>query len=62
MQYMVFEYDRYARSGGLADCQETFATYQEAITYCKNSNYEYYQIFDRLSGAILNDSIFDPVK
>ncbi|WP_286803322.1 MULTISPECIES: hypothetical protein [Sphingobacterium] len=50
-RYLLFVYDKYYPSGGLCDLRESFDTIEEARDAAMKSEYDYKEIYDRLSGV-----------
>lgn len=55
-RFIVFRYDCYYPSGGMNDVVKDFDEATDAIHYLENTrnDYDYSQVFDRLSGKIIH--------
>ena len=54
-RYMLFEFYTFYPSGGLHDCDVSFANLDDAIQAFEFSNADHAQLFDRIDGIIIKE-------
>lgn len=50
-RFLVFGHDSYYPAGGLADKRGSFDTVEEANTFIKKGDRDFYDIYDRIKGV-----------